>query len=71
MNAHDLLCLAVLWRTNSPNLGCVSTHEAMTEAGLAYMLGHYSGLPRRYKRVRAAWRNRIADILEQKAKETK
>jgi len=43
----------------------------MTEAGLAYMLGHYSGLPRRYKRVRAAWRNRIADILEQKAKETK
>ncbi len=68
MKTIDLETLAVLFRTNDPNLGHVSTLEAMTEAGFAYSFGLYRGIPDNHKRAKAAMRNTIAEALERKAK---
>jgi hypothetical protein len=61
--------LAVMFRVNHPNLGHVSTLDAMTEAGLAYMYGHYRGIPERYHRKRRKLRETIARELDRKAKQ--
>lgn len=64
---HDLETLAVMFRTNDPNLGHVSTLETMTNAGLAYTYGLYRGIPRNQRRRLRAMRETIATALERKA----
>jgi len=58
--------LAVMFRTNDPNIGHVSTLEAMTDCGLAYMLGYYRGIPKCHERKRASAREAIVRALELK-----
>jgi len=59
-----------MFRVNDPNLGHVSTFEAMTEIGLAYMFGHFMGIPRRHWRKRRKIADCIAREIERKANGT-
>jgi len=68
MKAHELDNLAVMFRTNDPNLGHCSTLEKMLKADMAYSYGLYRGMPERYTRARARLRATIADTLSRKAK---
>jgi hypothetical protein len=70
MKRIEIENLAVLWRTNDRNLGHVSTFDAMTNAGLAYLYGHYRGIPERYFLKRRKMRETIARELDRKAKGT-
>jgi len=68
VKAIQLETLAVMFRTNDPNIGHVSTLDAMTDAGLAYMLGHYRGIPQFHKHKRRKLRECIARELDRKAR---
>jgi hypothetical protein len=59
--------LAVMFRVNDPNLGHVSTLEAMEEAGLAYTYGLYRGTPKRHHNKRRKLREAIALELDRRA----
>ena len=58
-----------MFRLNDPNLGHVSTHEAMTEYGLAYLFGVFMGWPRRWKIKRSKLAHNIANQLDKIASE--
>lgn len=68
MTARTLYNLAVLFRTNSPNIGHVSTWELMREADMSFALGTYCATPRHWTRKRRAQRETIANTLEQLAR---
>lgn len=70
MKSIDIKNLAVMFRTNDPNLGHASVLEAMSELGLAYMYGVYRGTPERYWKERKRLRDSIAMILSQKARQS-
>lgn len=59
--------LAVMFRTNDPNLGHCSTLDEMTDAGLAYVYGLFRGTPWNHKAKRRRIREEIAAELEKKA----
>lgn len=63
----QLLQLAVMFRTNDPNLGHVSTFDSMTDAGLAYTYGLFRAIPKHHRRKRSAMAESIASQLERKA----
>ena len=65
---NQLLTLAVMFRANDPNLGHVSTLDAMTDAGVAYCYGSFRAIPRCHNRKRAAMAVSIAEHLEREAK---
>lgn len=65
MNTHNL---AVMFRTLDPNLGHVSTFDAMEEHKMSFMFGHFMSIPRHHWRKRRALAERIADALESNAK---
>ena len=67
MSNDQMHNLAVMFRVNDPNLGHVSTFEAMTEIGLAYLFGHFMGIPKRHWRKRLRLANNIATEIEKKA----
>lgn len=76
--AHNLRCLAVMFRCNDRNLGHCSTLEDMTEAGMAYTFGLFCSIPKRHWRKRkqmadaiASALNRQADVLEFRYQPTK
>ena len=68
MNKNSLETLAVMFRVNDPNLGHVSTLDAMTAAGFAYLHGYFSGIPKRHNRKRRQMAENIAELLDRKAK---
>lgn len=68
MKAIELEQLAVMFRTNDPNLGHVSVLEQMNEAGLAYMYGVFRGTPKRYRKERQRLANAIANRLSEMAR---
>lgn len=64
MKAIELEQLAVMFRTDDPNLGHVSTLESMTRAGLAYTYGLYRAIPKHHKRRARKMRETIANQLD-------
>ncbi len=58
--------LAVMFRTMDRNLNHVSTLDAMTEYGMAYIFGYFRSIPRRHRIKRQKLANNIADSLERK-----
>jgi hypothetical protein len=66
MNLHNL---AVMFRTNDPNIGHCTVLEEMTKAGLAYTYGLFRAIPKRHWRKRKQMAEAIAASLELKARQ--
>lgn len=60
--------LAVAFRTNSADLGHVSTFETVQRAGCLFLYWMFRGTPERFTARRRKLRNQIAEHLEAKAK---
>jgi len=59
--------LAVMFRTNDPNINHVSTLDLINQVNLGYPYGIYRGTPRRYTKIRQSHRECIAKLLTNKA----
>ena len=60
--------LAVMFRTNDPNLGHYSTFDAIMDAGLSYSYGLFRAIPKHHRRKRRQMAETIASQLDRKAK---
>jgi len=67
MKSHDILNLAVMFRTNDPNLRHCSTLDAMNALGMGFLYGSWFSTPKAHKRVDRQKRDRIASLLEKEA----
>lgn len=62
--------LAVMFRTNDPNIGSVTTHDTLGEldgpqaVSVCILVGAYLSLPKRHIKKRTSLANRIADRLD-------
>lgn len=68
MTKTDIERLAVMFRTNDPNLAHVSVWEQMHQLDLLYTYGVFRGTPVRYTKERRRLREAIATELDRKAR---